>query len=278
MTLDTTIVNCHILKYKNKKENKLTIWGKIINLEKMAMKNQGIGKPLQFEGTIETDGIGASIIKQNFDTSRKRPGTDSNRSQKPKKTTTEDDNNVKHIETLTRAELLSANGRCVLIDPNRRDLLYCMKETSSAENKQILRFTSICRSKQLRRFRILRKKARPEKVRLAEEMLSKTRSSAMNANIFLEHIEAKSAFEDALSNYYSHETKESKEIYYPDLGNGFKFKKCNLYWGNLFAARFPAIFSKSIAIQDNNTKLQTMPSNHVRSTSYQTTDFHREQK
>ncbi|CEG80718.1 hypothetical protein RMATCC62417_15014 [Rhizopus microsporus] len=79
----------------------------------------------------------------------------------------------------------------------------------------------------------------------------------MNANIFLEYIKARSAFEDALSNYYSHEAKELKEIYYPDLRNDFEFKKCNLYWGNLFVARFPAIFSKSIAIQDNNTKLQT---------------------
>ncbi|PHZ07488.1 uncharacterized protein RHIMIDRAFT_295868 [Rhizopus microsporus ATCC 52813] len=243
--------------YKNKKERKLTIWSKVINLEKKGMKNQGIGKTLQFEGTIETDEICASIIKQNFDTSRKRPGTDNSRSQKPKKTTIGDNNNVKHIKILTRTEPLSTNGRCVLIDPNHRDLLYCMKETSSAENKQILRFTSICRSKHSRRFRILRKKAKPEEVRLAEEMLSKTRSSAMNANIFLEHSKASSAFEDVLSNYDSHETKGPKGIYYPDLRNDFEFKKCNLYWGNLFGARFPAIFSKSIAIQDNNTKLQT---------------------
>ncbi|CEG81980.1 hypothetical protein RMATCC62417_16114 [Rhizopus microsporus] len=159
MTLDATIVNYHILKYKNKKENKLTIWGKVIDLEKKTMKNQGIGKTLQFEGIIGTNGIGASIIKQNFDTSRKWPGTDNNRPQKPKKTTIKDDNNVKHIETLTRIELLLTNGRCVLIDPNRRDMLYCMKETSSAENKQMLRFTSICRSKQSRRFRILRRQS-----------------------------------------------------------------------------------------------------------------------
>ncbi|ORE07476.1 hypothetical protein BCV72DRAFT_255824 [Rhizopus microsporus var. microsporus] len=250
-------LNYYILKYKNKKERKLTIWSKVINLEKKGMKNQGIGKTLQFEGTIETDEICASIIKQNFDTSRKRPGTDNSRSQKPKKTTIGDNNNVKHIKILTRTEPLSTNGRCVLIDPNHRDLLYCMKETSSAENKQILRFTSICRSKHSRRFRILRKKAKPEEVRLAEEMLSKTRSSAMNANIFLEHSKASSAFEDVLSNYDSHETKGPKGIYYPDLRNDFEFKKCNLYWGNLFGARFPAIFSKSIAIQDNNTKLQT---------------------
>ncbi|ORE04796.1 hypothetical protein BCV72DRAFT_257100 [Rhizopus microsporus var. microsporus] len=114
------------------------------------MKNQGIGKILQFESTTETDGIDASVIKQNFDTSRKRPGTDNNRSQKPEEKKIEDDNNAKHIETLTRTELLSTNGRCVLIDSNRRDLLYCMKGTISAENKQILRFTSICRSKQSR--------------------------------------------------------------------------------------------------------------------------------
>ncbi|ORE08775.1 hypothetical protein BCV72DRAFT_202944, partial [Rhizopus microsporus var. microsporus] len=105
---------------------------------KTAIENQGLGKTLQFEGTIETDRIGASIIKQYFDTSRKRSGTDNNRSQKPKETKIEDDNNVKHIETLTRTELLSTNGSCVLIGLNRHDLLYCMKEISTAENKQIL--------------------------------------------------------------------------------------------------------------------------------------------
>ncbi|RCH78634.1 hypothetical protein CU098_001119, partial [Rhizopus stolonifer] len=91
------------------------------------MRDQGKRKSLKFEGTIETDGIGVSVIKQDFSTSRKQPG--------------ENEDQVKHVEILTRSQHAELQGKCVLIDPNRRDLLYCMKEDSTIDNKKLFRFT-----------------------------------------------------------------------------------------------------------------------------------------
>ncbi|KAG1141816.1 hypothetical protein G6F37_010423 [Rhizopus arrhizus] len=47
-----------------------------------------------------------------------------------------DSNPTEHIEGLGQADLRSTEGKCVLIDPGRRDLMYCMKETSTVEEKK----------------------------------------------------------------------------------------------------------------------------------------------
>ena len=120
------------------------------------MRDQGKQKSLKFEGTIETDGIGVSVIKQNFSTSRKQPGESS--SKVKSKNMDEDEDQVKHVETLTRSQHAELQGKCVLIDPNRRDLLYCMKEDSTIDNKKLFRFTQSTRSKLTRHFKKLQKK------------------------------------------------------------------------------------------------------------------------
>jgi len=43
------------------------------------------------------------------------------------------------------AEQLRAKGPCVLVDPNRRDILYTMHEHSTAENRRVYRYTSMSR-------------------------------------------------------------------------------------------------------------------------------------
>ncbi|KAI8641376.1 hypothetical protein BD408DRAFT_418170 [Parasitella parasitica] len=63
MTLDNKIIHHHIIQSKKPLMPR-------INLKTKAFKNQG---SLSFKGTLETDGVGASIIKQNCDTSRKGP-------------------------------------------------------------------------------------------------------------------------------------------------------------------------------------------------------------
>lgn len=90
---------------------------------------------LRFQGTLETDGAGVSIIKQNTDTNRK--------SSKLKKKKKMYDDDTKNIEGIGQAELKSTEGKCVLVDPVRRDIMYCMKEISTAEEKQALVFTKI---------------------------------------------------------------------------------------------------------------------------------------
>ncbi|KAI8638668.1 hypothetical protein BD408DRAFT_422626 [Parasitella parasitica] len=71
MTLDNKIIYYHIIQSKKHLIlSQLENLGSIVNLKIKAFKNQG---PLSFKGTLETDGVGASIIKQNCDTSRKEP-------------------------------------------------------------------------------------------------------------------------------------------------------------------------------------------------------------
>ena len=95
----------------------------------MAFKHQGSQKSLRFQGTLETDGVGVSLIKQNIDTSRKSP--------KPNTEKKVDGKQTEHIEGLGQADLKSTEGKCVLIDPGRWNLMYCMKETSTVEETNI---------------------------------------------------------------------------------------------------------------------------------------------
>ncbi|KAG1457555.1 hypothetical protein G6F55_005862 [Rhizopus delemar] len=100
MTLDSKITHSHILKSKKniKTGSRFETWGAV-----------------QFQGTLETDGVGVSIIKQNTDKSRKSP--------KPNTEKKVDDNQTEHIEGLGQPDLKSIEGKCVLIDPGRRDLI-----------------------------------------------------------------------------------------------------------------------------------------------------------
>ncbi|KAI9483772.1 MAG: hypothetical protein EXX96DRAFT_632426 [Benjaminiella poitrasii] len=115
----TLIVNHHILKHKKRFTDKLETWGQVVNLNRKAFKNQGI----QIQGTIETDGVGVSIINQNSATNRKRILTEEDTSIKSKSKSVNKDI-VEHIEELTKEGLKQTTGRCVFIDPGRRDLMY----------------------------------------------------------------------------------------------------------------------------------------------------------
>ncbi|KAI9362853.1 hypothetical protein BD770DRAFT_407920 [Pilaira anomala] len=132
MTIDTVILNNHILKNSQRsKLDKGYIWRKVLNLSSKPFKDQGLNSSMKFRGTIMTDGIGISVIKQNFDTSK---GGTSNT-----KASLVEDEELKYIEQISNEELRYTNGKCVFIDPGLRDLIYCMHEDSTVNNKTIYR-------------------------------------------------------------------------------------------------------------------------------------------
>ncbi|KAI9270274.1 hypothetical protein EDC94DRAFT_656440 [Helicostylum pulchrum] len=98
-----------------------------------------------------------------------------------------DDDQTKHIEELTQPLLKSTEGKGVLIDPGRRDIMYCMGETSNIEKKQRLVFTKNNRSNRSRQYRILRKTTLPLVVKEAEAALSKTKSKSVHLEKFKLH-------------------------------------------------------------------------------------------
>jgi hypothetical protein len=155
MTLDSKIIHYHVLKSKKnpKTGSKFGTWDAVVDQNKEAFEHQGFQKPLWFQVILETDRVVVSIINQNADTSRKLP--------KPNTEKKVDGNQTGHIEGLGQADLKSTEGKCVLIDPGRRDLMYCMKETSTVEEKQPLIFSKNNRSKCSTNFRYLRKRTQP---------------------------------------------------------------------------------------------------------------------
>ncbi|KAG1132354.1 hypothetical protein G6F38_013307 [Rhizopus arrhizus] len=209
--------------------------------------------------TLETDGVGVSIIKQNTDTSRKSPKLNTEKKV--------DGNQTEHIEGLGQADLKSAEGKCVLIDPGRRDLMYCMKETSIVEEKQTLIFTKNNRSKCSRHFRYLRKRTQPFVVQKAEAILSRSESNSVDLKKFVQYIKTRASVKNTLYEYYEKETTKSKEAYFPESEFDFRVdQNCNLYYGNLFIARIRGFFPQpenystdsSVKSQLYATYLQTM--------------------
>ncbi|KAG0846692.1 hypothetical protein G6F17_013212 [Rhizopus arrhizus] len=222
MTLDSKIIHHHVLKSKKnlKTGSKFETWGAVVDLNKKAFKHQGFQKSLRFQGTLETDGVGVSIIKQNIDTSRKSP--------KPNTEKKVDGNQTEHIEGLSQTDLKSIEGKCVLIDPGRRDLMYCMKETSTAEEKQTLIFTKNNRSKCSRHFRYLRKRTQPFVVQKAEAILSRSESNSVDLKKFVQYIKTRASVKNTLYEYYENETTKSKETYFPESEFDFRVDRKSL--------------------------------------------------
>ncbi|KAG2214268.1 hypothetical protein INT47_000824 [Mucor saturninus] len=102
-------------------KGKYETWKQVVDFKKKASKDGGHNKSLHFEGTIETDGVGVSIIKQNTTTDRKTPN--SKTVIRKQGTKQDDDFEASPIEKLDQAYLKKTIGRCVLIDPDRRDLI-----------------------------------------------------------------------------------------------------------------------------------------------------------
>lgn len=198
MTLDAKIANFHVLKNKKLVKDKYETWGQVVDLKKKAFKNQGVDKALCFQGTIETDGVGVSIIKQNTSTNRK--GSTSKTITNQQSGIKDDDLEATHIEKLSQSYLKETTGRCVLIDPGRRDLMYCMKETSTVEKKQILIFSKNNRSQRFRHFRSLRKQNHPHIVKEAEAILSNCESGSVNAEKFMDYMKTRASVKDTLYN------------------------------------------------------------------------------
>lgn len=155
MQIDTTILREHILRESRGAYTmaaKMESWGKVVDLDCKAMKNQGMHADIKFRGTLQTDGVGVSVIKTNEDTQAGGP-----RRQRGRRRDQEP-----NITDLSETELRTTIGQCVLIDPNHRDLMYCMHENSTVEEPLVMRYTKNTQAKQRkeRKYRKIRETKR----------------------------------------------------------------------------------------------------------------------
>ena len=200
MQIDTTILRDHILHEARgtyTMEAKMESWGKVVDLNCKAMKAQGMPDDIKFRGTLHTDGVGVTVIKTNEDTRAGGPRHQINRR-------TEKEPN---ITDLSITELRATTGQCVLIDPNRRDLLFCMHENSTPEEPFVLRYTKNTQSKQRkeRKFRKLResKKQQSPNINEAEQKLGRVSRSTSLPHVFSLYLIERTKVSAELKNFYS---------------------------------------------------------------------------
>ncbi|KAJ1780592.1 hypothetical protein LPJ67_005832, partial [Coemansia sp. RSA 1938] len=106
------------------------------------------------------------------------------------------------------ATLQNMAGRCVLIDPGRRDLLFAMHEDSSIEKKRLYRYTRNQQRKETRVTRFKRilekvKKADAEDIAEAERSLGAGSCVKPDLKLFKEYLKARAQVADKLTRFYN---------------------------------------------------------------------------
>ncbi|KAG1045734.1 hypothetical protein G6F43_011232 [Rhizopus delemar] len=198
MTIDTYILNTQILKDSIISHlDKEVVWGVVLNVTSKAMKPQGERKFMKFRGTIYIDGVGVLVLKQKYDT-KKKGGSSGG---KPKSIKADE---FQYIKQLGKEDLLADVGKCVLIDSDRRDLLYCIHGKSAVENKMIYQYTSNQKAIETksRKFRKLSNNLKRDEVIAAELSLSHFKSSTKNKDKFVEYLQERAKVTPAMKAYY----------------------------------------------------------------------------
>lgn len=191
ITIDTKILVLNVLEHKNlnviKESSKYDVWEKYFRTNKKAF---GYRKELTFRGTIMTDGIGVSIVLADKECKFGR---------KSKRVEPEE----KYIEKASKADLHRDVGKCVLIDPNRRDTLFCMHEDSQVEKQLIYRYTSNQRAVQTRsrKYRKIRKEQKTD-VKSMEMSLSTVCSKTCLKEEFSQYLKVRSEVREKLLDHY----------------------------------------------------------------------------
>lgn len=115
-------------------EWKTVLWKKVFNFKKRLLRRQEVDGEIRFRGTLSTDGVGVTVTKSSVETLAGGRRVQAVAAQ---------ENKFQYITEVNRLEFqqhLATN--CIVVYPNRRDIMYCMHESSTIESPLTLRFTS----------------------------------------------------------------------------------------------------------------------------------------
>lgn len=215
ITIDTKILKEQIIKAPKSKDNKMEAWARVVNLGCKAFKEQGQKSTLvKFQGMILTDGISVSIIKQNFEPGKGSLGGKSSVDKVEETSTYVEDVDISNTE-----------GKCVLIDPGRRDLMFCIHESSTPTNPQMLRYTQNTRAYETksRHYRKIRQSLKPDEIETLELELSKVPSSTVNVSKYETYLQTRGRVDELLKRYYSSESQAAYDAFrFEDYGVSLK--------------------------------------------------------
>ncbi|KAJ2121702.1 hypothetical protein IW147_004019 [Coemansia sp. RSA 720] len=110
-----------------------------------------------------------------------------------------------YIDNLPQTQLQSTAGRCVLVDPGWRDLLFMMHEDSSIEEKKVYRYTRNQQRKEMRltKFKRILEKVKPAEVTEAERSLGAGSCVKPDLESYKVYLVARERVADTLTRFYN---------------------------------------------------------------------------
>ncbi|KAJ2473410.1 hypothetical protein IWW56_005991, partial [Coemansia sp. RSA 2131] len=110
-----------------------------------------------------------------------------------------------YIDDLPQAQLQSTAGRCVLVDPGQRDLLFMMHEDSTIEEKKVYRYTRNQQRKETRltKFKRILEKVKPADVAEAERSLGTGSCVKPDLELYKVYLVARERVADTLTRFYN---------------------------------------------------------------------------
>ncbi|KAJ2692570.1 hypothetical protein H4R19_006130, partial [Coemansia spiralis] len=200
------------------------VWARAVNLEHRAFKPSS-GKA--FSWSIDTDGVTVSILKKTAAERERYKGGQKleegqiakpKRTQRHKRKRPPSDDNSKapvrrsatpYIHQIPREELIAMTGKCVLLDPGRRDELHGLHKDSTPDHKMTFRLThrQVVVQRRMAHFRDILQKAKKQytggDVQEAERELAKVSYTTLVPREFEDYIVARSKVWGLLSTFYS---------------------------------------------------------------------------
>ncbi|KAJ2182299.1 hypothetical protein GGF45_000962 [Coemansia sp. RSA 551] len=174
-----------------------------------------------FKGVVYTDGVSISTVRESVNaeptnnTTRKRKWGRPRQQQPlqlPQQTQTvqqpQQQADCAYIHNLPQTTLQNTAGRCVLVDPGRRDMLYMLHENSTVEDKCMYRYTHSQQRKEMRvtKHKRIREREKTAEVVTAERRLRAGSYVVPNLQLFEEYLRARADVAVGLTQHYN-ETK-----------------------------------------------------------------------
>ncbi|OAD03383.1 hypothetical protein MUCCIDRAFT_162950 [Mucor lusitanicus CBS 277.49] len=162
-------------------------WGQFIDFRMPIFRAQA-GR--EFGNMIETDGVGVSVLKrEQHDLQFQQPRQQGAPQQQ-------------EFPYITDPEV-QIPPNCVVIDPGRRDMLYCMEENNTPQAPRMFRFTKSMQDKirKNKRYRRILQQMKPRRIADMEREL--TNSNTLNLQVYQQYLQNFGRVYEALLLYYS---------------------------------------------------------------------------
>ncbi|KAJ2540233.1 hypothetical protein GGF49_004619 [Coemansia sp. RSA 1853] len=183
-------------------------WRRAVDLEQDMFCSHG---QYEFMGYTMTDGVSISAVRELVDEEpggkkvcKRKRGRPRKQPQQEQNTEPEQQADCAYIHDLPQDMLQSTAGRCVLVDPGQRDMLYMMHEKSTIEDK-VYRYTQNQQRVETRRrkYQKILDNEKPADIAAAEQSLNAGSRVVPDLELFKDYLRARALVANDLTQFYN---------------------------------------------------------------------------